>query len=397
MPPAYYTDGARPIPRGSFGPITRFIDQYGLPPGRREISLDDFVPGYRTVKEFKNSGILNEGIYGVRKMEGRGAGQRCILKRIAFERGKGRLFLREIEILHVLDHPNIVRFIDGCIPRGPEGVAELYIEYCDRGNLQDLLNKYINYNKEYDYEHHPYEYIPEAFLWEVFRSMASALAYLHFGVDPDDLDNPPAIDKRWPYILHRDIKPDNILLKSTSGGRDSREGSSSGYPTVVLADFGCCTQKHENQYNPREDRDVVAGTFVWQGPEFPEHTTRGDVWTLGLIILSLCNQLKHFAQSPRPENSISPLHNTKILTPPPPQGPVPLKYAEDYRGRDGIRDMKISGEYYSTPLREMIRSCLRVDIKRRPLSNVLLGDIREAEEEVDAPYEPLPDWVFKKR
>lgn len=285
--------------------------------------MHDVVPGYSIVKEFTNSGALNEGIFGVEKFEGRRAGERCILKRIAFSREKGRVFLREIEILHVLKHPNIVRFIDGCIPRGPEGVAELYIEYCDRGNLQDLLNRYINYNKDYDYKHHPYEYIPEAFLWEVFRSLASALAYLHFGVDPDDLDNPPAIDEDWPYILHRDIKPENILLKRTSSGRDSRESSRhhqpSSYPTVVLADFvssiprffadqniwqrlifrlqGVCTQKHENKYNPREDKDDFAGTFVWQGPEFPQHTTRGEVWTLGVIMMSLCNQLKHVSPS----------------------------------------------------------------------------------------------------
>lgn len=241
MPPTYHTDATGAPPRGSFGPITRFVDQYGLRRGRTEIYLRDVVPGYVIVKKFTTTGKFNEGIFLVERIEGRRAGQRCILKRIAFDRGQGRMSLREIEMLHVLKHPNIVRFIDGCIPRGPKGVAELYIEYCDRGNLQELLDRYINYNKEYNYEHHPYEYIPEAFLWDIFRSLASALAYLHFGVDPDDLDNPPAIDEQWPYILHRDIKPNNILLKSVSSGRDSREQSrhrqSSSYPTVVLADF----------------------------------------------------------------------------------------------------------------------------------------------------------------
>ena len=238
MSPAYYPEATRAPPRGSFGPITRFVDQHGLPRGRRDIYLHDFVPGYTIVKQLNTPGALNEGIFEVEKFEGRRAGQRCILKRIAFYRGRrGRLNLREIEILQVLKHPNIVKFIDGCIPRGPEGVAELYIEYCDRGSLQDLLNRYIRYNKDYDYDHHPYEYIPEAFLWEFFRSMASALAYLHFGVDPDDFDNPPAVDKDWPYILHRDIKPDNMLLKSTPSTIDSRDRQRSSYPTVVLADF----------------------------------------------------------------------------------------------------------------------------------------------------------------
>ena len=220
-------------PRGSFGPITRFADQHGLPRGRREIYLCGVAPGYAIVKQLTTPGLLNEGIFLVEKFEGRRAGERCILKRIAFhERTNGREQLREIEILQVLKHPNIVKFLDGCIPRGPRGIAELYIEYCDRGNLQDILNRYIKYNKAYDYEHHPYENIPEAFLWETFRSMASALAYLHFGVDPDDLDNPPAVNEEWPYFLHRDLKPENILLKSNPGTR-----SGEGYPTLVLADF----------------------------------------------------------------------------------------------------------------------------------------------------------------
>ena len=60
---------------------------------------------------------------------------------------------------------------------------------------------------------------------------------------------------------------------------------------------GLCTQQYENEYNPREDIDVRVGTYVWQGPEFPEHTARGEVWTLGLIIMSLCNQLEHVSTS----------------------------------------------------------------------------------------------------
>ena len=194
---------------------------------------------YKLIKELTNNGALNEGIWEVEKLEGQRAGKRCVLKKIKFDRKAGRLLLREIEVLHALKHPNVVGFIEACIPRGSEGIAELYLEYCDRGSLQDLLNTYVGYNKDYKHDtwrDRPWAYIPEGFIWHVFRSLASALAYLHDGVRHDDLDDPPRRKKTWPYILHRDIKPDNILLKSKPSNSDTLP-QRSNYPTVVLADF----------------------------------------------------------------------------------------------------------------------------------------------------------------
>lgn len=51
---------------------------------------------------------------------------------------------------------------------------------------------------------------------------------------------------------------------------------------------------NEMKVNPTEERRVKhAGTSCWQGPEYPEHSTRGEVWTLGAIIMSLCNQYRN--------------------------------------------------------------------------------------------------------
>ena len=227
MPPAK--------PQGSVGPIKRFIEAYGLPPGRQNLSKKSLLKDYKIIKQLNNNGAMNDGIALVEKIADKRQGKRYILKRILFG-GKGvssRYNLREIEILHVLDHPNIIKFIDGCIPRVPRGLAELYVEYCDRGSLQDLLYRYVEYNEDYDYPNQPWENIPEAFVWHVFRSLASALAYLHFGVRHNDPNNPPRIRENWPYILHRDIKPDNILLKTSDSGSHRQKG----YPTVVIADF----------------------------------------------------------------------------------------------------------------------------------------------------------------
>lgn len=200
------------------------------------MSQESLKHKYKVIKKLTNDGALNEGIWKVEKLEGQRAGKLCVLKKIGFSREEGRLLLREIEILHALKHPNIVGFIEACIPRGGDGIAELYLEYCDRGSLQDLLNTYIEYNKDHHWPDRPWAYIPEGFIWHVFRSLASALAYLHDGVRHDDMDDPPRRDKEWPYILHRDIKPDNILLKSKPTSSDTLP-QRSNYPTVILADF----------------------------------------------------------------------------------------------------------------------------------------------------------------
>lgn len=129
--------------------------------------------------------------------------------------------------------------------------ARYYVEYCSGGDLHQLVDQYKKHEV----------LLPEPFIFQAYQQLASALEFLHRGFDPRRSDP----DRRG--ICHRDIKPSNIFLRFT---RDS------AYPDVVLADFGHATLDFAT-YDP-------AGTALWQGPELPRHSPKGDVYSLGAVI-----------------------------------------------------------------------------------------------------------------
>jgi serine/threonine protein kinase len=131
--------------------------------------------GYSTIHTFKNL-VTNEII---------------VLKRVKnvedSERQKAidQSFEDELRAYNRLKghcHQFIVTY-RGLIPC--RNVYHLVLEYCNGGTLLDLINQY----------NHTGDNIPDGIIWEIVASLASALS---------ELQNL--------RIIHRDIKPDNILL-----------------------------------------------------------------------------------------------------------------------------------------------------------------------------------------
>lgn len=226
---------------------------YGRPEERPKIAqgnLEHLFIKQKTLDEGdgNGAGALNQGVYLVKH---RKSGVRCVYKKIV----EDKTLEREILFLQVLRHPNIVNYVDAFITEQRPKELGLYMEFCDCGSLQDLINKYVSYNKE-----HPPppngspELIPESFIWHVFHSLANALQYIHHGIRAGDHRDPPEPAPRhiWPVILHRDIKPDNIFFRTARGQSDTalfyphwplqkvnptQTKRPSSYPKVVLADF----------------------------------------------------------------------------------------------------------------------------------------------------------------
>ena len=129
-------------------------------------------------------------------------------------------------------------------------LVRFYFEYCDGGDLCGLMNDYRVINS----------YIPELFIWRSFVQLAGALEFLHRGFDRRV--------KNRVGVVHRDIKPENIFVR--------RPASENAHPTLVLGDFGLATFQFATYEH--------VGTDLWQPPETPRKTPRGDVWALGAVI-----------------------------------------------------------------------------------------------------------------
>lgn len=250
----------------------RFQKAYGVPAGRPEIGTKSLESLYRIEKVLDSGGhdpqavgALNNGVLLVRnRQSGKLRVQKCIPTQSS--KVDSSMLQREILMLQVLRHQNVVGYVDACITDGVPRQMSLYMEYCDLGSLQKLIKRYLQ-NDEYipaelccgcQQQSPSRVSAPESFVWHVLHSLASALQYLHYGIGGNDHRDPPEPKgpSEWPPILHRDIKPDNILLRTAPGALSSSkypsgpliyphwpynkkdpESGDQTYPKIVLADF----------------------------------------------------------------------------------------------------------------------------------------------------------------
>ena len=154
------------------------------------------------------------------------------LKKIHLPNAAEREYVQqEINLHRRLDHPFIIRLVDYFFE---DNTAFLILEYASQGNLHNYLHKAL--------------FIPQPDLLRMFTQVVLAVQYLH--------END---------ILHRDIKPDNILLDQSRN--------------VKLCDFGWSTSCTRLQI-----RDTFCGTPEYMSPEMlfgKGQTHKSDIYSLG--------------------------------------------------------------------------------------------------------------------
>ncbi|KAK0078659.1 hypothetical protein PV325_002224 [Microctonus aethiopoides] len=156
-------------------------------------------------------------------------------------RGKEAMLASEVAILRQVCHPNIISLIDE-----QETTDQLFLvmELVKGGDLFDAITTVTKF--------------PEIEASIMMRHLMSALAYLHSH-----------------HIVHRDVKPENLLVEME--GNHIR--------CLKLSDFGLAQVVRERLY-------TLCGTPTYVAPEILGERGYGlkvDVWAAGVILyISLC-------------------------------------------------------------------------------------------------------------
>jgi serine/threonine protein kinase len=187
--------------------------------------------------------------------------QEVCVKRIRVNTNNYKYVQREYDTLKICAHPCIYQFYGGCveITETKEEYVYLVFEYMENGNLMEYIRK----------QKRPLEFARKC---EIVRRIAIGMHYLY--------------SRRPVHIIHRDFKPENILV--------NRHGE------VKIADFGISKQmlNHSPNASPcvpfldnGDDTTCgVIGTVRWSAPEllYPKegekYTHLSDIYSLGLLI-----------------------------------------------------------------------------------------------------------------
>ena len=162
---------------------------------------------------------------------------------------------KEANILEQLDNRFIVRFFDEFYD--DVGFYCIAMEYCDHGTLQDWLTSVYKPLEEYN-------------IWRLVWQFSTALSYLH---------------GQKPPLLHNDLKPANILCKTTP---------KTGRIDIKIADFGICDTLARSPSCSYYHADPIGYTWKFSAPEIvigvDSHiTTSADMWSLGVILTYISN------------------------------------------------------------------------------------------------------------
>lgn len=150
-------------------------------------------------------------------------------------------FLKEIELLVNLNHPNIIKVYEYFQDEKNYYVVE---EYAEGGELYEFLYKLDDFN--------------ERIACNIMKQILSAIVYLH------EIN-----------IVHRDLKPENILIEARSKTNNIN---------IKIIDFGAA-----NYYNSEESLTLRIGTPYYIAPEViaKKYNKECDVWSCGVIFYIL--------------------------------------------------------------------------------------------------------------
>ncbi|KAF9523599.1 hypothetical protein CPB83DRAFT_910537 [Crepidotus variabilis] len=232
----------------------------------------------------------------------------------------------ELSVMEMLHHPNVVEYYGIEVHRDKVYIFE---EYCQGGSLAALL------------EHGRIE--EESIIQVYTMQLLEGLAYLHSK-----------------GIVHRDVKPDNVLL--------DHDG------VIKFVDFGAAKILAKNQRTFQRTRKAtempfnmgtnmngvpelsngLTGTPMYMSPEVIKNDKRGrlgamDIWSMGCVVLEFATGKKPWSNL---DNEWAIMFHIGVATQHPPL-PEP----------DQLSEMGIN----------FIKQCLTIDPVRRPTADELMN------------------------
>ncbi|CAO2828834.1 unnamed protein product [Amaranthus hypochondriacus] len=224
--------------RGQSG-SSKVTQDYDAIVGFKRFSYGELKKATRNFRE-----QVGKGAYGVVYKGKLSDGRIAAIKKLAYTTGQGEAeFLAEVSILARLNHKNLIE-IWGYCAQGKERL--LVLEYMENKSLAEkLASASLNWETRY----------------EIALGTARSLAYLH--------------EECMEWILHCDVKPQNILLDENF------------HPKV--ADFGLSMLINQNGEG-YSSFSRIRGTRGYMAPEWVTNipiTSKVDVYSYGIVLLEI--------------------------------------------------------------------------------------------------------------
>lgn len=300
-------------------------------------------------KNFSRSVMVGEGGFGcvykglIKSTEDPSTKLEVAVKQLSKRGLQGhREWVTEVNVLGVVEHPNLVKLVGYCAEDDERGIQRLLIyEFMPNGSVEDHLSARSE------------KPLSWAMRLKIAQDAARGLAHLHEEMDFQ--------------IIFRDFKSSNILLDEQWNAK--------------LSDFGMA------RLGPQEGlthvSTAVVGTMGYAAPEYVQTgrlTYKSDVWSYGVFLYELITGRKPLDRN-RPKGEQKLLEWVK-------------SHLSDVKKFRLIVDPRLEGKYSLKSVQKLAliaNRCLIKLAKNRPkMSEVLEMVNKIAEASTDTASPPLP-------
>lgn len=218
---------------------------------RKNLQDTDFFTEYGEANRYQIQEVVGKGSYGiVGSAIDTHTGERVAIKKIndVFEHvSDATRILREIKLLRLLRHPDIVEIKHIMLPPSRREFKDIYVVF---ELMESDLHQVIKANDDLTPQHYQF------FLYQLLR----ALKYIHTA-----------------NVFHRDLKPKNILANADC--------------KLKICDFGLARVSFNDAPSAIFWTDYVA-TRWYRAPElcgsfFSKYTPAIDIWSIGCIFAEM--------------------------------------------------------------------------------------------------------------